>query len=140
LNENLRNDIRYQPYSVPQNSIVNGVTTVTLNNQSIGLSVFGNHNLQNLNAAYWACKELGISTEDFLKAIQHFTGASKRLELLAFNDKTNVYRDFAHAPSKVKATVQAVHQQFPNRRLIAVLELHTYSSLNNNLCKNTMVP
>ena len=130
VEENLRNDIRYQPYSVPQNSIVNGITTVTLNNQSIGLSVFGNHNLQNLNAAYLACKELGISTEDFLKAIQHFTGASKRLELLAFNDKTNVYRDFAHAPSKVKATVQAVHQQFPNRRLIAVLELHTYSSLN----------
>jgi UDP-N-acetylmuramate: L-alanyl-gamma-D-glutamyl-meso-diaminopimelate ligase len=65
VEENLRNDIRYQPYSVPQNSIVSGVTTVTLNNQSIGLSVFGNHNLQNLNAAYWACKELNISTEYF---------------------------------------------------------------------------
>jgi UDP-N-acetylmuramate: L-alanyl-gamma-D-glutamyl-meso-diaminopimelate ligase len=65
-----------------------------------------------------------------MNAISSFTGASKRLELLAQNSSTSVYRDFAHAPSKVKATMEAVKQQFPNRKLIAALELHTYSSLN----------
>ncbi|MCU0322706.1 MAG: Mur ligase family protein [Chitinophagaceae bacterium] len=127
---NKRSDIQYQPYAVPANQIIDGVTTVTINNESIGLSVFGNHNLQNLHAAFWACNQLGIHAHEFLQAIQSFTGASKRLELLATSGVTNVYRDFAHAPSKVKATVQAVKQQFPERTLIAVLELHTYSSLN----------
>lgn len=127
---NKRTDIRYQPYGVPENSIIDGVTTVTIEGISKGLSVFGNHNLQNLYAAYYACKELGISAADFLASISNFTGAAKRLELLASNSNTNVYRDFAHAPSKVKATVQAVKQQYPNRKLIGVLELHTFSSLN----------
>jgi UDP-N-acetylmuramate: L-alanyl-gamma-D-glutamyl-meso-diaminopimelate ligase len=99
------------------------------------LKVFGNHNLLNLQAAYLVCKELGISAEIFTKAIADFAGAAKRLELLAENESYNIYRDFAHAPSKVKATIGAVKQQFPNRKLIAVLELHTYSSLNENFMK-----
>ena len=86
----------------------------------------------NCQAAYYACAALGISAEHFLLAMANFTGASKRLELLASNNQMNIYRDFAHAPSKVKATVQAVKQQFPNRKLYAILELHTYSSLNAN--------
>jgi UDP-N-acetylmuramate: L-alanyl-gamma-D-glutamyl-meso-diaminopimelate ligase len=135
VEQNKRPDIRYQPYSVPKHNIVNGVTTVTLDGVSNGLKVFGNHNLQNLNAAYWACKELGISAKEFLQAIANFTGASKRLELLASNETTNVYRDFAHAPSKVKATVEAVKQQYPNRKLIGILELHTFSSLNEAFMK-----
>lgn len=130
VEQNQRTDIRYQPYQVPQNSIVDGITTVTIDGINKGLSVFGNHNLQNLYAAYFACKELGIMAEEFLNAIGNFTGASKRLEVLASNSLTNVYRDFAHAPSKVKATVQAVKQQYPDRKLIGVLELHTFSSLN----------
>jgi UDP-N-acetylmuramate: L-alanyl-gamma-D-glutamyl-meso-diaminopimelate ligase len=83
-----------------------------------------------LHAAWYACKELGIKAKIFVEAISSFSGASKRLELLASNNSTNIYRDFAHAPSKVKATIDAVKQQFPNRKLIAVFELHTYSSLN----------
>ncbi len=84
----------------------------------------------NLYAAWYACRELGVDEAAFVKAIATFTGAAKRLELLAKNDHTIVYRDFAHAPSKVKATMEAVKQQYPERKLIAVLELHTYSSLN----------
>ena len=128
--ENLRDDIRYQPYGVPEHSITNGKTQVTIENASGPLRVFGNHNLMNLQAAYYACKELGVSAADFVNAIASFTGAAKRLELLASNETTNVYRDFAHAPSKVKATIEAVKQQYPDRKLIGILELHTYSSLN----------
>ena len=130
VKEHHRADLRYQPYGVPTHTIDNGATTVTIEGYATGLKVFGNHNLMNLYAAYYACAEIGISAADFVQAIANFTGASKRLELLASNDQVNVYRDFAHAPSKVKATIDAVKQQYPNRELIAILELHTFSSLN----------
>jgi UDP-N-acetylmuramate: L-alanyl-gamma-D-glutamyl-meso-diaminopimelate ligase len=81
------------------------------------------------------CRELGVGTQVFIKAIADFAGAAKRLELLSKKNSCNIYRDFAHAPSKVKATIEAVKQQFPERKLIAVLELHTYSSLNENFMK-----
>lgn len=132
IENNKRADIRYQPYSVPTHSIQEGKTTVTINNETTALKVFGNHNLMNLNAAYYACKEVGVSAADFVKAIASFTGAAKRLELMASNNTTNVYRDFAHAPSKVKATIEAVKHQYPDRRLVGILELHTFSSLNEN--------
>ena len=128
--ENRREDIRYQPYGVPAHSIENGKTSVTIDGISGPLRVFGNHNLMNLWAAYYACKELGVSAADFVPAIASFTGAAKRLELMASNETTHVYRDFAHAPSKVKATIEALKQQYPNRKLIGILELHTFSSLN----------
>jgi len=99
------------------------------------LKVFGNHNLLNLHAAWYACKQLGINENDFVQAISSFTGAAKRLEVMAKGDTSIVYRDFAHAPSKVKATIDAVKQQFPGRKLVAVLELHTYSSLNEQFMK-----
>ena len=117
-------------YGVPEHEIREGRTIVMLEGKRGELQVFGNHNLLNLHAAYLACKQLGIDADTFLKNISTFSGASKRLELLARNETTNVYRDFAHAPSKVKATMDAVKQQFPQRKLIAALELHTYSSLN----------
>lgn len=130
VKEHQRTDIRYQPYTVPEHSIQNGVTTVTIGGVSGKLRVFGNHNLMNLQAAYYACAELGVTAADFIRVMEDFTGASKRLELLASNGDIHVYRDFAHAPSKVKATVEAVRQQYPDKKLYAVLELHTYSSLN----------
>jgi UDP-N-acetylmuramate: L-alanyl-gamma-D-glutamyl-meso-diaminopimelate ligase len=130
VKECLRDDIRYQPYEVPTHSIVDGKTSVTIEGHSTGLEVFGNHNLMNLFAAFYACSEIGVSAADFVKAIADFTGASKRLELLASNESVHVYRDFAHAPSKVKATIDAVKQQYPNQKLIGILELHTFSSLN----------
>ena len=126
----VRSDIRYQPYNVPQHNIEAGTTTVSIEAAQGKLKVFGDHNLLNLHAAWYACKELGIEPEEFIQAIGDFTGAAKRLELLAAGTDVNVYRDFAHAPSKVKATIDAVKQQYPDRALYAVLELHTYSSLN----------
>ena len=130
VEESHRSDIRYQPYEVPIHEILDGKTSVTIDGSTSNLKVFGNHNLMNLYAAYYACKEIGVTANDFVTAIADFTGASKRLELLAFNSNVNVYRDFAHAPSKVKATIEAVKQQYPNRKLIGILELHTFSSLN----------
>jgi len=135
VEKNKRNDIRYQPYAIPEHTIENGITHISIDNETTALKVFGNHNLQNLFAAYYACKELGIATKDFLNAIANFTGASKRLELMTSNHSINVYRDFAHAPSKVKATIEAVKHQYPNRKLIAILELHTYSSLSKDFLK-----
>ena len=132
VEKNKRSDIRYQSYRVPMHKIENGVTCITIEGVTGELKVFGDHNLLNLSAAYYACKELEITTPDFVKSIGSFTGAAKRLELIASNATTNVYRDFAHAPSKVKATINAVKQQFPERKLIGVLELHTFSSLNED--------
>ena len=132
VEKNKRNDIRYQPYQIPEYQILNHQTIIQIENADAELKVFGNHNLLNINAAWYTCKELGISSSHLLQAISTFKGASKRLELIECNTATNVYRDFAHAPSKVKATVDAVKQQHPHQRLIAVLELHTYSSLNEN--------
>jgi len=133
LNE--RQDIRYQPYNIPACDIENGVTTVQIGSAKGTLKVFGNHNLLNMHAAWYACKQLGINEHDFVQAISSFTGAAKRLEVMAKSDTSIVYRDFAHAPSKVKATMEAVKQQFPNRKLVAVLELHTFSSLNEAFMK-----
>lgn len=130
IDENKRDDIRYIPYQLPVYFIADGVTTVMIGKEKAGLKIFGNHNLLNLQAAYNVCKELGISDTGFAKAIAGFTGAAKRLEILVQNKEYNVYRDFAHAPSKVTASINAVKQQFPQRKLVAILELHTFSSLN----------
>ena len=127
--------IRCLPYGIPVHHIEQGRTHVRVGTKEGPLRVFGNHNLLNLQAAWLACAELGIDAGQFLSAMESFKGASKRLELLATNEGTNVYRDFAHAPSKVKATMKAVKEQFPSRKLIAVLELHTYSSLNQEFLK-----
>jgi UDP-N-acetylmuramate: L-alanyl-gamma-D-glutamyl-meso-diaminopimelate ligase len=122
--------VRRLGYGIPDHRVDNGITVVQLGGQTGALKVFGDHNLLNLHAAFLVCQELGIDAATFMENIANFTGAAKRLELLAHNDHVNVYRDFAHAPSKVKATIDAVKRQFPGRSLIAVLELHTFSSLN----------
>lgn len=118
------------PYALPEHRITNGVTEVLFGDHHANLEVFGDHNLLNLHAAKLVCNQLGLSDDAFLAAIASFKGAAKRLELVAKNEHCVIYRDFAHAPSKVKATMEATRHQFPNRKLIAVLELHTYSSLN----------
>lgn len=132
INENPVAGMRYQPYRLPAYFIEDGKTAVVLEGNKGSLQIFGNHNLLNLNAAFFVCKEFGVSAADFVKAVSGFPGASKRLELIYSADTINIYRDFAHAPSKVKASVNALKQQLPDKKLIAVLELHTYSSLNEN--------
>jgi len=125
-----RSDIAMFPYSTLPHEIRNGVTTVNSDAGNFPLQIFGRHNLLNLNGARLVCHQLGIHDLDFYKAMVSFKGASKRLELIAKNDRRAVYKDFAHAPSKVRATLQAVKEQFPGRKVTACLELHTYSSLN----------
>ncbi|MFL5763801.1 MAG: UDP-N-acetylmuramate--L-alanine ligase [Bacteroidia bacterium] len=125
--EAARSDIKKLPYGIPPNRIENGTTIIHGN---VPLLVFGDHNLMNINGARLVCRELGLSDEQFYAAIQTFKGAAKRLELVKNNDVTAMYKDFAHSPSKLKATTQAVKKQFPDRELIACMELHTFSSLN----------
>jgi len=132
VQKNFRKDLKCLPYKIPPHEIDNGVTTVQIGNSKTGLKIFGNHNLLNLQAAHLVCKELGMEDEVFAKAISTFEGAAKRLQLIAEENGCYVYRDFAHAPSKVKASINAVKEQFPDKKLVAVLELHTFSSLDKN--------
>ena len=114
------------------NQIQNGITYIRTQEEEIPLEIFGEHNLQNLNAAYHVCIQLGMKSVDFFNAIRSFKGASKRLELVQKNQSTAIYKDFAHSPSKLKATTSALKNQYPNRKLIACMELHTFSSLNKS--------
>lgn len=125
-----RTDITLQPYSWAPHEVVEGTTYLLHHGQRHALRVFGRHNLENIQAAWHACRLLGVSDEAFAEAISSFGGAARRLEVVAAGAEKVVYRDFAHAPSKVRATTEAVRAQYPGRRLAAVLELHTYSSLN----------
>lgn len=131
VSEKTRINIRKFAYSIPEHTIENGVTI--LNNCK--LQIFGEHNLMNLNGSRLVCNQIGVTDKQFYEAIQSFTGAAKRLELIKKNEATAVYKDFAHSPSKLKATTQAVKKQFPDRKLIACMELHTFSSLNENFLK-----
>ncbi|MEC4116094.1 Mur ligase family protein [Myroides phaeus] len=130
--ENTKNPIRKLPYTTPEYSIDGGVTYLETPEGPMPLEVFGKHNLSNLSGAKWVCQNMGIDEEDFYEAIASFKGASKRLEKLCDNGSTVVFKDFAHSPSKVIATTEAVKMQYPNKKVIACLELHTYSSLNAN--------
>lgn len=119
------------PYSMPHFRYDDGqATIITEDGAEYPMSVFGNHNLLNMEAAVAVCAQLGLYKEDCYKAAADFTGAAKRLEKIFKTDKVVAYRDFAHAPSKLKATLDAVREAYPNHELIAAFELHTYSSLN----------
>lgn len=128
--QNSSADVEKIPYAIPAHIVKDGVTY--LMPEETPLKVFGDHNLMNLNAAKSICEELRIDSKQFDAAIRSFTGAAKRLELLTSEGETNVYKDFAHSPSKLKATIEAVKAQFPNRKLVACIELHTFSSLNKD--------
>jgi UDP-N-acetylmuramate: L-alanyl-gamma-D-glutamyl-meso-diaminopimelate ligase len=118
------------PYKMPVYQYYNGQAIVQTPNGHAKLSVFGNHNLLNLQAAVAVCAQLGVNSSDAYAAIASFTGAAKRLEKIIDDNDLLVYRDFAHAPSKLKATLNAVREAFPDHKLIACFELHTFSSLN----------
>jgi UDP-N-acetylmuramate: L-alanyl-gamma-D-glutamyl-meso-diaminopimelate ligase len=131
-----RPDVISTPYNVHPNKIEGGRTILITGEQGeVPVMVFGDHNMKNISGAYAVCERLGITDEQFYNAIRTFKGASKRMELLGSNDGTAVYRDFAHAPSKVGATTAALKGQFPERNLVAVSELHTFSSLNKAFLK-----
>ena len=118
-------------YSTPCHTIENGITSV----EKTKLLIFGKHNLQNLNAAKLVCNELGISDKSFYQKIASFKGASNRLELVRETETSAIYKDFAHSPSKLKATSSAMKKQFSTRKLVACMELYTFSSLNEEFLK-----
>ena len=96
---------------------------------NVQMQVFGKHNMQNLQAAMLACHCIGVAPDDFYREISSFTGASNRLEKICETETSVAYKDFAHSPSKLKATINAVRERYPNKKLIACMELHTFSSL-----------
>ncbi len=129
------NTIRKLPYKTPNYKVENGQTLLETPEGDLPIEVFGKHNLNNLAGAKWICQHMGIDEDDFYEAIATFKGASKRLEKIAESKNSVAYKDFAHSPSKVEATTNAVKEQYENRTLIACLELHTYSSLNAEFLK-----
>lgn len=127
-----RDDIHEFPYKTHAHTIENGVTYLTRDKELIPIKLFGKHNLQNISAALTLLKRIGITEDMFYLAIQSFSGADKRLELIGERNDMSIYKDYAHAPSKVEATTLAVKEQYPDRDLVACLELHTFSSLNKD--------
>lgn len=131
------------PYHHLPYFIQNGITYLKTSDGDFPLQIFGKHNLANLNAAKLACNAVGISDLQFYQAITSFKGASNRLELLYKDEKTTIYKDFAHSPSKLKATLTAVSEQYPDKQIVACMELHTFSSLTEEFlrqyagCMNT---
>ena len=126
-----RPDVASTPYNVHPHRIEDNKTIlITAEQGEVPILVFGNHNMKNISGAREVCERLGVTDEEFYQAIRTFKGASKRLELLGTSETVNMYRDFAHAPSKVEATTSALKEQFPERTLVACAELHTFSSLN----------
>lgn len=133
--EESTNSIRKLPYRTPNYKVENGHTLLETPEGFMPIEVFGAHNLNNLAGAKWICQNMGVDEADFYEAIASFKGANKRLEKIAEGIGKVAYKDFAHSPSKVSATTNAVKKQYPNRKLIACLELHTYSSLNPEFLK-----
>ena len=133
--ETSENTIRKLPYFTPEYTVENGQTLLETPEGSLPIEVFGKHNLNNLAGAKWICQHMGIDEDDFYEAISTFKGASKRLEKIAESKNSVAYKDFAHSPSKVEATTNAVKEQYQDKVVVACLELHTYSSLNAEFLK-----
>ncbi len=123
------------PYQIPDYTIVDGITYIFNNDDKISLKVFGEHNLLNMEGARIICNLCGVNNKEFYHSIATFGGAAKRLQLVGKNSETAIYKDFAHSPSKLKATTKAVKSQYESRTLVACMELHTFSSLNKEFLK-----
>lgn len=124
--------VRTRSYTTHPHSIKGNITSLKTDSNEVALKVFGEHNLQNISGAKNICTELGVSDENFYRAISTFEGAANRLQFMGRNEQTVIYKDFAHSPSKLKATVHAMKHQFSKEELVAVMELHTFSSLNKD--------
>ncbi len=132
MTKKLRRDLVAFPYNTPDHEVVDGVTYLITRKGKVPLKIFGEHNLQNLHAARLACKQIGVTEEQFNNAISDFPGASNRMQQICQTKHAVAFKDFAHSPSKLKATVHALRAQFPDKKLIACMELHTFSSLTES--------
>ena len=129
LAEKHKNKVETQEYNTPTYVVTEFGTCLQWNSKSYDLKLFGEHNLQNLIGAMRICEAIGISNDDFLTSMSSFTGAGKRLQKVVESKDFVMFKDFAHSPSKLKATTKAVKEQFSTRKLVACMELHTFSSL-----------
>ncbi len=127
INKNERKDLTFIPYNTLS---LDRQNRINFENEVYTSPLIGKHNYQNMAGAMVCSKVLGMEESDFLKSMETFTGPAKRLQCLHMDDQTLIYLDFAHAPSKVNATVKAVKEWYIDKRVTAVLELHTFSSLN----------
>lgn len=132
LADTCKNSITKVSYSTPKFDVTENGTSLHFEGREYQLQVFGNHNLQNLMGAMEVARAMGIASHDFFLAMEGFSGAGKRLQKVIDLDNFKMFKDFAHSPSKLKATTQAVKQQFPNKKLVACMELHTFSSLKKD--------
>ena len=127
--------LRKFPYTTLKHSISDGVTMIETDEGKVPIDVFGQHNVNNISGAQWICQQMGVDAADFFEAISSFKGASKRLELMGQHKNIKIFKDFAHAPSKVSPSLAAVKEQFDSFKVVACFELHTYSSLNAKFIK-----
>ncbi len=135
LIESEKNDLKNLPYATPSYQIKKNSVVLLATEGNITLNIFGEHNLQNMEAARKVCNTLDVSDEAFYKSFADFKGAARRLEKIHEEEDLIIFRDFAHAPSKLKATLKATRKRFPNHTLIACFELHTFSSLNKDFLR-----
>lgn len=129
VNEQFKPDVFIKPYDTPEYQVENGKTQVLHEGISTDVKIIGEHNLQNMEGARLMCEEVGISASEFFSAMASFEGAGRRLECLVNTPEHVLYKDFAHSPSKVTASVKAIASQYPALTSVALLELHTFSSL-----------
>lgn len=132
LGERFAASLAVEAYQTPQYRITDAGTLLEHRGNQYPLQVFGGHNLQNLMGAMALASHMEIGNDAFLQAMADFTGAGKRLQKVVDHPQFVMYKDFAHSPSKLKATTAAVKEQYPGRKLIACMELHTFSSLNKD--------
>jgi len=136
IGEKEREDVRKVPYGVHDAVIKNGVTYLkTKDYGEVKISVFGDHNLENIGAVLALVKLLGIEEKAFYQAVQTFTGAKKRLEIVKQQGNDKLFKDYAHSPSKLEATTTALKKQFADSKVVVAYELHTFSSLNKEFIK-----
>lgn len=141
LSKSLKNDVQIVGYTTPSYDVVENGTILHYQNEKYQLQIFGAHNLQNAMSAMFMARELGITPDQFFNALKTFTGAGKRLQKVVSSETFTMFKDFAHSPSKLKATTKAVKEQYQSRKLIACMELHTFSSLKKEFLphyKNAM--
>lgn len=141
LGKQFSGKLKTQPYATPDYKVAENGTVISFEGNDYQLQIFGGHNLQNLMGAMYLGEAMNIAHHDFLTAIQTFTGAGKRLQKVTDTGSFTLFKDFAHSPSKLKATTKAVKEQFANRKVVACMELHTFSSLKKEFLphyKNAM--
>jgi len=132
LGEKYSGKINSVPYGTPEYQVTSNGTDLTFEDKTYSLQIFGAHNLQNLMGAMRVAQSIGIDPDSFFTAMRDFTGAGKRLQKVVESGSFVMYKDFAHSPSKLKATTSAVKEQYPDRKLVACMELHTFSSLRKD--------